>query len=53
MSKHRRGALEAMTREALAAYHAIIFCLELGMECINLEGDAKQVVEAINSPMMV
>ena len=25
----------------------------MGMECINLKGDAKQVVEAINSPMMV
>jgi ribonuclease HI len=53
MSKHRRGALEATTGEALAAFHAADFCREMGLKCINLEGDAKQVVDAINSPTMV
>jgi ribonuclease HI len=42
-----------LTGEALAAFHAVDFCREIGLKCINLEGDAKQVVDAINSPTMV
>ena len=51
MSKTRIGTLEPTAGEALAAYHAVCLCRELGLQNIYLEGDAKQIVEAINSSM--
>jgi ribonuclease HI len=38
---------KAATAEALAAVHAIMFCKELGLSNIILEGDALQVITAI------
>ncbi|XP_059436227.1 uncharacterized protein LOC132169166 [Corylus avellana] len=49
MSKTTLGLLEPTMGEALAAYHAVCLGRNLGMQNIYLEGDAKQVVEAINS----
>ena len=37
------------SREALAAYQAVVFCAEIGGQDICLKGDAKEVVDAINS----
>ena len=50
MSKTRLGLLEPTTGEAYAAYHAASLCRDLGLQHISLEGDAKQIVEAVNSP---
>jgi ribonuclease HI len=49
MSKTRQGTLEPTSGEAFAAYQATCLCKDLGLQHINLEGDAKQVVEAVNS----
>jgi hypothetical protein len=35
--------------EAMAAYEAVVFCKEVGFYDIILEGDAKQVVDDVNS----
>jgi hypothetical protein len=48
MCKTRMGVLEPVTREAYAAYHAVRLCRDLGVQNLLLEGDAKQIVEAIN-----
>lgn len=45
----RAGNLDPTAGEALASLHAIRWCQELGRQAIILEGDAKQVVDAINS----
>jgi hypothetical protein len=50
MSKTRRGILEPTSGEAFAAYQAACLCKDLGLQYICLEGDAKQVVDAVNSP---
>lgn len=49
MSKTRLGLLEPTTGEAFAAYQAVCFGRELGLQNICLEGDAKQIAEAVNS----
>lgn len=49
MSKTRMSLLEPTTGEAYAAYHAACLCKDVGVQNILLEGDAKQIVEAINS----
>jgi ribonuclease HI len=45
----RLGRLDPTTGEALAAHYAVCLCQEMGAVSLILEGDAKQVVEAINS----
>ncbi|XP_059450979.1 uncharacterized protein LOC132181760 [Corylus avellana] len=45
----RIGNLDPTAAEALASLYAVRWCQELGRRAIILEGDAKQVVEAINS----
>ena len=49
MTKTRLGVLEPSTREALGTFHAARLSLELGLQNLILEEDAKQIVEAINS----
>ena len=49
MSRTRLGLLEPTTGEALGAFQATRLILELGWHNIILEGDAKQIVVAINS----
>jgi hypothetical protein len=48
-SLSRSGILDPTVGEALASLHAVRLGQELGGSAIILEGDAKQVVEAINS----
>jgi ribonuclease HI len=43
------GCFDPTVAEALAATHAINFCKELGIQRLQLEGDAKNVVNAIIS----
>ena len=45
----RKGSFEPGIAEALAAVQTLIFCHDLGLTMINLEGDAKNVVTALNS----
>jgi hypothetical protein len=47
-SLSRSGILDPTVGEALASLHAVRLGQELGGSAIILEGDAKQVVEAIN-----
>lgn len=47
----RMGSLEPTTGEALASYYAACLCKEIGVFSLILEGDAKQVVDAMNSPV--
>jgi ribonuclease HI len=49
MSKTRIGILEPSTGEAFAASSAVCFCRDLGVQCVVLEGDAKQIVDTVNS----
>jgi ribonuclease HI len=49
MSRTRQGLLEPTTGEALGAFQATRLIMELGLQNIILEEDAKQIVEAINS----
>ena len=49
MSKTRHGTLEPSTGEAFAASSAVWFCQDLGVQRVVLEGDAKQIVDAVNS----
>ena len=49
MSKTRQGILEPSTGEAFGAFHAARLITELGLQNLILEGDAKQIVEAISS----
>ena len=49
MSKTRNGTLEPSAGEAFAASSAVCFCKDLGVQRVVLEGDAKQIVDAINS----
>lgn len=48
-SKMRQGSFEPATGEALPSFHAISLCKELGIQHIWLEGDAKIIVDALNS----
>jgi ribonuclease HI len=49
MSKTRNGTLEPSTGEAFATSTAICFCRDIGVQRVVLEGDAKQIVDAVNS----
>ena len=51
MSKTRLGSIEPTMGEALASFHATSLYRNLGMQQLFLEGDAKLVVDAINSIM--
>jgi ribonuclease HI len=43
------GNLGPIAAEALGAYHAIVLSTEMGVQNVILEGDAKMVVQAVNS----
>ena len=43
------GHLDPAAAEALGAYHATLFSQEVGVNQLILEGDAQQVVIAVNS----
>ena len=45
----REGFLDPMSAKAMGATMAALFCRDLGMEIIQLEGDAKIVIDAVNS----
>ncbi|XP_059436153.1 uncharacterized protein LOC132169082 [Corylus avellana] len=45
----RRGFLDPTSAETLAAIMAVQLCTEMGMKQVQLEGDAKVVVDAVNS----
>jgi ribonuclease HI len=45
----RRGILSPVAAEAKAALLTVRLCCELGFRKIHLEGDAKIVVDAVNS----
>ncbi|XP_059436609.1 uncharacterized protein LOC132169617 [Corylus avellana] len=49
MCKTRMGILELAMGEAYAAYHAVFLCRDMGVQNLILEGNVKQIVEAINS----
>jgi ribonuclease HI len=44
-----KTSVTPMTAEALAALHAVIFARDKGYEDVIFEGDALQVVSAVNS----
>ena len=48
-SKSILGPLEPTTGEAIALVHVAAMCRDGGLENIILEGDAKQVVDEVNS----
>jgi ribonuclease HI len=45
----RKGRFEPSIAEALAAVQALVLCRDLGLPKIQLEGDVKNVVNALNS----
>lgn len=45
----RPGCVDPLTAEATAAVYALRFCKDMGLHNICLEGDAKLVVDAVNS----
>jgi ribonuclease HI len=49
MCRTRQGLLEPTTGEAFGAFQAAQFIMEMGLHNIILKGDAKQIVDAINS----
>jgi ribonuclease HI len=49
MSKTRIGTLEPSTGEAFVASSAVCFCRDIGVHRVVLEGDAKQIVDAVNA----
>ena len=49
MSKTRLGSFEPTTGKAFASFHAVSLCRDLSIQQLFLEGDAKLVVDAINS----
>jgi ribonuclease HI len=48
-SQTRRGFLDPTTAETMAALLAIQLCCEMGIQRVQLEGDAKNVITAVNS----
>jgi ribonuclease HI len=48
MSKTQLGSFEPTTGEALASFHAMSLCRDLGIQQLFLEGDVKLVVDACN-----
>ena len=49
LSKTRLENLEPITGEAFAAFSAVCLCRDLELQHIMMEGDAKQIVDAVNS----
>jgi ribonuclease HI len=49
MSKTRLENLEPTTGEAFAAFNATCLCRDLKLQHIMMEGDAKLIVDAVNS----
>lgn len=45
----RNGRFDPTTAETIAIVHTLRFCNEIGLSSIYVEGDAKNVVEALNS----
>jgi hypothetical protein len=45
----RLDHLEQVAAKVLAAFHASLFCKELGLHHTILEGDALQAVKAVSS----
>lgn len=43
--------LEASLAEALAAFWAVKFCLEMGLQEVIFEGDSVQVITSIRDPL--
>jgi ribonuclease HI len=43
------GVMDPTAAEAMAALMAVTFCVEMGIEQVVLEGDAKNVITAVNS----
>jgi hypothetical protein len=43
------GNLDPTAAEALGAYHAVVLSVEVGVQNLMLEGDAKTVVNEVNS----
>jgi ribonuclease HI len=48
-SHFRTGFIDPTTAEAMAALMAVQFCVEMGIQQVILEGDAKNVVAAVTS----
>jgi ribonuclease HI len=48
-SQTRRGFLDPTTAETMAALLAIQLCCEMGIQRVQLEGDANNVITAVNS----
>jgi hypothetical protein len=48
-SKSRQGNSEPVTGEVLASFHVASICKEMGFSKVWLEGDAKIIVDALNS----
>jgi ribonuclease HI len=51
MSKNRECLLKPTTREAVALSFTVCLCKDITTQNVMFEGDAKQVVDAINSTM--
>jgi hypothetical protein len=49
MSKTWLENLEPTTGEAFAAFNVVCLCRDLELQHIMMEGDAKQIVDAVNS----
>lgn len=49
ISKTIVGLFEPTSGEALVSYHAVSLCRELGIQQACLKGDAKIIVDALNS----
>ncbi|XP_059439185.1 uncharacterized protein LOC132171798 [Corylus avellana] len=45
----KQGSFDPAAAETMAAIHALKFCMAQGMLNIHMEGDAKNVVDALNS----
>ncbi|XP_059436766.1 uncharacterized protein LOC132169828 [Corylus avellana] len=45
----KQGSFDPTAAETMAAIHALKLCMALGMLNIRMEGDAKNVVDALNS----
>jgi hypothetical protein len=48
-SQTRQGFLDPTAAEAMAAHLAAQLCIEMGIQQVLLEGDAKNVISAVNS----
>ncbi|XP_059446380.1 uncharacterized protein LOC132177917 [Corylus avellana] len=48
-SQTQQGFLDPSAAEAMAALMAVQLCMEMGIQQVQLEGDAKNVIVAVNS----